>query len=180
MCHAALLSLRCQWTPHLLVSLGQFHLKGQQPSKTLEPLTWLDLTVVVTIASSFLLQWTPTTTWPLFLFRQQQKNVSCSSKGWRDYLYFNYKVQCIWLTLNTAGAPKPCTVFVHYAALPSATAYSAAIKDQWSVHILYWFVCWISEWIFRCIYNGLIKAPFDLKITTITQSSVLFGKKCQY
>ncbi len=57
----------------------------------------------------------------------------------------------------------------------SATAYSAAIKDQWTVHILYWFVCWISEWIFRCIYNGLIKAPFDLKNTTITESSVLFA-----
>lgn len=55
--------------------------------------------------------------------------------------------------------------------------YSAAIKDQWMVHILYWFVCWISEWIFRCIYNGLIKASFDLKNTTITESPVLFASQ---
>lgn len=59
----------------------------------------------------------------------------------------------------------------------SETAYSAAIKDQWMVHILYWFVCWISEWIFRCIYNGLIKASFDLKNTTITESPVLFASQ---
>lgn len=58
-------------------------------------------------------------------------------------------------------------------------AYSAAIKDQWIVHILYWFVCWISKWIFRCIYNGLIKACFELKNATITESSVLLGSKIQ-
>lgn len=34
----------------------------------------------------------PTTTWPSHVScRQQQKNVSCSSKGWRDYLYFNHE-----------------------------------------------------------------------------------------
>lgn len=66
-------------------------------------------------------------------------------------------------------------VFCSLCCDTSATAYGAAIKDQWTVHILYWFVCWISEWIFRCIYNGLIKAPFDLKNTTITESSVLFA-----
>lgn len=119
----------------------------------------------------FILSRTPTSTWSLHV--KQQRNVSCSSKGWRNYLYFNYKVYWIWLTLNTAGCAEALRGFYSLCCCTSVTAYSAAIKDQWTVHILYWFVCWISEWIFRCIYNGLIKAPFDLKNTTITESSVV-------
>lgn len=62
-------------------------------------------------------RWTRTITWSLRVYNRQQKTVSCSSKGWRDYLCFNYKVHWIWLTLNTAGMPKPCAVFVHNAVL---------------------------------------------------------------
>lgn len=68
--------------------------------------------------------------------------------------YFRYH----WHTLNTAGSPKT------WSRNPSLYRSSSEEEraDGWSASILYWLVCWISEWIFWCIYNGTIKGPFDL------------------
>lgn len=107
----------------------------------------------------------------LFPQEQRQENASSDSKGWKDYLYFNYKVRRL---LWTQQGPRALHGLGSLCGATSAMAYGAAREDQWTVHILYWFVCWISEWIFRCIYNGLIKTAFDLKNTTISRGRLCY------
>lgn len=78
-----------------------------------------------------------------------EERPSSISKGWKDYLYFHYKVLLIWQTpLNTVG----CCKLLHWPSLyPSLSRVSrrdTLVKERWMVGILAWLVCWISEWIF--------------------------------
>lgn len=78
-----------------------------------------------------------------------EERPSSISKGWKDYLYFHYKVLLIWRApLNTVG----CCKLLHwpslYPPLSRVSRRNTLVKERWVVGILAWLVCWISEWVF--------------------------------
>lgn len=48
---------------------------------------------------------------------------------------------------------------LHYVPPPQSSCYNAPIREPWMARILYWPVCWISEWVFSDVFiMALLKA----------------------
>lgn len=79
---------------------------------------------------------------PLMWLRQQN-SLTCRPKRWRDYfhLFISMLRYSEHDDFEDSGGLEALPGSSSSCCGASAVAHSTAIKEQWIVHILYWFVC---------------------------------------